>query len=123
MKLSDDKARRLTRLIWRERARFWLPLIAAGLIVVGLLLFATEWQIGRADRTVDVKVHQATVLAVRPTASRGGAVVHVHLDDGREVDALSFLRLTPPTGSHVVVNEARHTSGRLTYDVVRVSDR
>jgi hypothetical protein len=67
-------------------------------------------------------MHEATVLAVKRTAARGAAVVRVHLDDGRDVDAVSTLRLTPQAGSHVVINEARHASGRLTYDVVRTSD-
>jgi hypothetical protein len=122
MKLSDDKARRLSRLVWLERLRFALPAAVAVLALVGFLVFATEWQIDHADRTVDVKMHEATVLAVKRTAARGAAVVRVHLDDGRDVDAVSTLRLTPQAGSHVVINEARHASGRLTYDVVRTSD-
>ena len=122
MRLSDDKARRLSRLVWRERIRFALPAVVAVLALLGFLLFATEWQIDHADRTVDVKVHEAKVVAVKRTAARGAAVVQVHLDDGRDVDALSALRLTPLAGSHVVVNEARHASGRLTYDLVRVND-
>jgi hypothetical protein len=123
MKLSDDKARRLTRLVWRECARTWLPFVAAGLVLVGMLVFMTEWQIGHADRTVNVQVHDATVLDVKRTTARGAAVVRVHLDDGRDVDALSALRLQSRAGAHVVVSEARHASGRLTYGVERLSDR
>lgn len=123
MKLSDEKARRLKWLVWRERARFALPVALALVVLFGLLLFATEWQIGHSDRTVEVKVHEATVVAVKRTVARGAAVVSVHLDDGRDVDAMSVLRLTPQAGAHVVVNEARHTSGRLTWDVVRLSER
>jgi hypothetical protein len=121
--MSDDKARRLERLVWRERARIALPAVAAVLALVGLLLFTTEWQIGHSDRTVGVEVHEATVVAVKRTAARGAAVVRVHLDDGRDVDAVSRLRLTPPAGAHVVVNEERHASGRLTWDVVGLGER
>jgi hypothetical protein len=123
MRLSDEKARRLGWLVWRERARIAVPAIAAVLVLGGLLVFTTEWQIGHSDRTVDVHVHEATVVAVKRTAARGAAVVRVHLDDGRDVDAVSALRLTPPAGAHVLVNEARHASGRLTWDVVRLGER
>jgi hypothetical protein len=43
--------------------------------------------------------------------------VHVLLDDGRDVDAFSAMRLVPVHGAHVIVNQARHASGRLTFDV------
>jgi hypothetical protein len=55
-------------------------------------------------------------------AARGAAVVHVHLDDGREVDAFSAMRLVPVAGTHVQISEARHASGRLTYDITGLAD-
>lgn len=122
MKLSDDKARRLTRLVWRDRARTWLPLAAVALVLFAAVFFLTETQIDHADRTVDVKVHSATVMDIKRTAARGAAVVHVHLEDGRDVDAVSLFRVAPTAGSHVVVNEERHNSGRLTYDIVRFAE-
>lgn len=121
MKLSDDKARRLSRLVWRERVRRWLPVMAAAVLVLGAYGYFTEVQISRIDRTLEVKVHAATVLDIKRPAARGAAVVHVHLDDGRDVDAVSALRLAPVAGTHVVVNEGMHASGRLTFDVVRTS--
>ena len=48
---------------------------------------------------------------------------YVHLDDGRDVEAFSHFRVAPPNGAHVVVAEARHASGRVTYDVVRLFDQ
>jgi hypothetical protein len=122
MKLSDDKARKLTRLVWRDRARTWLPVAAVALILIGAVFFLTETQIDHADRTVDVTVHDATVVDIKRTAARGAAVVHVRLEDGRDVDAVSLFRVAPMAGAHVVVNEAKHASGRLTYDVVRFED-
>lgn len=122
MKLSDDKARRLTWLVWRDRARIWLPLAAVALVLIAAVFFITETQIGHADRTVDVKVHGATVVDIKRTAARGAAVVHVRLEDGRDVDAVSLFRVAPTAGSHVVVNEERHKSGRLTYDIVRFAE-
>jgi hypothetical protein len=122
MKLSDDKARRLTRLVWHDRARTWLPVAAGVIVLTAAVFFLTETQIDHADRTVDVKVHGATVMDIKRTAARGAAVVHVRLEDGRDVDAVSLFRVAPMTGSHVVVNEERHNSGRLTYDIVRFAE-
>jgi hypothetical protein len=123
MRLSDDKARRLSRLVWRERAKMWLPLIAAAALLFGLVAYFTELAVGRADRTVDVQTRSGTVLSVkRGSAARGVAVIHVHLEDGRDVDALSGVRVTPQEGSHVIVTEARHSSGRLTYEVLRFEE-
>jgi hypothetical protein len=122
MKLSDEKARRLTALVWRERARRWLPIIAVTVGIFAVVSFFLARQIERADRTVDVKNHEGTVIAVKRGGARGAAVVRVHLDDGRDVDAFSALRLVPLTGTHVVIGEARHASGRLTYDVVRFGE-
>ncbi len=122
MKLSDDKARKLSRLVWRDRALRWLPVAAGALALLAAFLFLTETQIDHADRTVHVKVLGATVVDIKRTAARGAAVVHVRLEDGRDVDAVSLFRLAPTAGTHVVVNEAKHASGRLTFDVVRFAE-
>jgi hypothetical protein len=123
MKLSEDNAKRLSKLVWRERARRWLPLVAAAVILFSALTFFLVHQLNKSDRTVDVRVHDGTVSETKHgNAARGASVVHVHLDDGRDVDAFSMLRVVPAAGAHVVVNESRHASGRLTYDVLRVSD-
>ena len=52
----------------------------------------------------------------------GGQIVEVKLDDGRDVDAFSATRVDPAIGTHVIVNEARHESGRMTYDIARVAE-
>ena len=123
MRLSDDKARQLSRLVWRERAKMWLPLVAAAVVLFGLIAYFTELAVDRTDRTVEVQTRSGTVLAVkRGSAARGAAVVHVHLEDGRDVDALSGIRVTPQAGTHVILTEARHTSGRLTYEVLRFEE-
>jgi hypothetical protein len=123
MRLSQDKARRLTGLVWRERARRWLPVLLVALALAGGLTFMLSRQAERADRTVDVHERQGTVVSIKQGGSRGASVVRVHLDDGRDVDAYSASRLILPKGSHVVVAEGRHASGRLTYDVLRLIDQ
>jgi hypothetical protein len=122
MRLSEEKSRQLSRLVWRDRLRRAAPLAIAVVVILSAVAYVTEVQVSHVDRTVDVKVHEATVLAVKRNVSRGAAVVQVHLDDGRDVDAVSVLRITPHAGAHVVVNEAKHASGRLSFDVARAAD-
>lgn len=121
MRLSEENARRLNALVWRDRARRWLPAVAVVIGATAVLTFFLVRQVERADPTVDVRIHTATVLDVRHAGGRGAAVVRVHLEDGRDVDAFSGLRVDPMTGAHVVVNEARHASGKLTYDIARIA--
>src|SRR5712671_5195843 len=123
MRLSEDKARRLNALVWRERARRVLPVIAVAVGAIALLTFFLVRQVEHADRTLDVRVHQATVVHVKKSGNgRAAAIVEVRLDDGRDVEALSVLRLDPMAGAHVIINEARHASGRMTYDIARLAE-
>ena len=123
MRLSEEKARRLTALVWRERARRWLLALIVVLAVAGALTYVLSSQVQRADRTVDVRERGGTVVSIKQGGSRGASIVRVHLEDGNEVDAYSAMRVVLPKGSHVVLAEARHASGRLTYDVVRLVDQ
>lgn len=123
MRLSDEKARRLTALVWRERARRWVPVVALVLALGGAFTAYFVRQMDRADRTVDVQVHAAAVLdTTKLGTSPGAGKVHIHLDDGRDVEAFNTLRVLPAPGAHVVVNEARHASGKLTFDVMRIAE-
>jgi hypothetical protein len=123
MRLSQDKARQLSRLVWRERARRWLPLAAAAVVLFGVFTAFLVSQFSKSDRTVEVTAREGTVVdGKRAPGPRGAAIVHVHLDDGRDVDVFSTLRVAPAVGTHVIVNEARHASGRLSYDLSRLVD-
>ena len=123
MRLSDEKARRLNALVWRDRARRLAPVIAVVVFAVAVLTFFLVRQVEKADRTLEVQPHQATVIHIKKSGNgRAAAIVEVRLDDGRSVEAFSAMRVDPMTGAHVVVNEARHASGRLTYDISRVAE-
>jgi hypothetical protein len=123
MRLSDEKARRLNALVWRERARRVLPVVAVAIGAIALLTFFLVRQVEKADRTLDVQVRQATVVHIKKSGNgRAAAIVEVRLEDGRDVEAFSALRIDPATGAHVVINEARHASGRMTYDIARVAE-
>ena len=122
MKLSQENARRLSALVWRERLRRLAPIVLAVLVLTGLLTVFLVQQMDRADRTVSVAVHNATVVTVKQGGGARAAILNVHLDDGRDVEAFSGLRWTPFAGAHVVINEALHASGKHTFDVVRFAE-
>ena len=123
MRLSQEKARQLSRLVWRERLRTALPFVLAVVLLGAGATYFFLQQIERTDRTVDVKVHDGKVVNVKKQgASRAAAIVVVHLDDGRDVDAFSGLRVVPAPGAHVTISEARHASGKLTYDITGWTD-
>jgi len=107
-------------LVWRERARRGLLALIVLLAVAGAATYMLSSQTQRADRTLEVREREGTVVSVKQGGSRGASVIRVHLGDGRDVDAHSAARLVLPPGSHIVIAETRHASGRLTYDVVRV---
>ena len=120
MRLSNEKARRLSLLVWRERARRALLALIVLLAVAGAATYMLSSQAQRADRTLEVREREGTVVSIKQGGSRGASTLRVHLSDGQEVDAHSASRLVLPPGSHIVIAETRHASGRLTYDVVRV---
>jgi hypothetical protein len=121
MKAPAPGTRGLTALIWRERLRKLLPLLGLLVALVGAGFWIIMQRAGRADPTVEVKSHAATVVLMKRPPSRGISVVNVKLDDGRDVEAISLLPTALVPGTHVVIAEARHASGRLTYDVSRVA--
>jgi len=123
MRLSEEKARQLNALVWRDRMRRIIPIVVAAVFAVAILTFFLVRQVEKADRTLDVHVLQATVVHIKKSGNgRAGAIVEVKLDDGRDVDAFSASRVDPAIGTHVIVNEARHESGRMTYDIARVAE-
>jgi hypothetical protein len=99
-----------------------LPLVAAAVVVLAAVAYFTELSIEHVDRTVDVKVHSGTVVSIKRTVAARGSIVEVHLGDGRDVEAFSLSRVAPQAGTHVVINEARHASGRSSYEIVRLGD-
>lgn len=122
-RLSDEKARRLSALVWRERLKRWVP-VAIGLVLfVGVFTYFNMQQLARVDQTVEVQQHDGRVTGHKNSNSPAASILYVHLDDGRDVEAFSTFRVAPASGSHVIVAEARHASGRLTYDVVRLFDQ
>ena len=123
MKPPSKLNTRLTAMLWRERAKK-IAIVAAIVAGVGGLMVGTiNYRAGRSDPTVTVAQAHGTVLGLgRGNASRAVFIVSLRLDDGRAVDAFSQLRVQPLTGARVIVSEATHQSGRISYDVVRIAE-
>lgn len=121
MKLSDDRSRALSRLVWRERLRTFLPLLVAVACGFAALTFYFNWQRSKADPTVSYAEMHGTVVEVKRQTLRSAAIVHVKLDDGRDVDAFSGLGTLLAPGTHVDIAASTHASGKLTYDVTRAA--
>lgn len=123
MRLSDEKARQLTAMVWRDRLRRLLPIGVALIVLIVAFTYYFGSQLARVDRTVEVRERGATVVSIKRGGSSRASIVQVHLDDGKDVDAFATFRVMPAAGTHVVVAEARHASGRVTYDIVRLVDQ
>ena len=120
MKLSRSNSRKLTQVIWLARFR---KTGIVGAIAVALIAGAATfnyYRITRADPTLDVQPVNAIVYGQSVTrAARRGFVFHARLADGREVDAIAPNGFAPPDGTPVILDEAKHQSGRLTYELVK----
>jgi hypothetical protein len=121
MRMSEEKSRRLKALVWQERAKRWIPIALALVVLFAGATYMLSSQLNRADRTLQVATHTGTVTGITRSGPRS-SIAHVHLNDGRDVDALSQMSIIPPAGAHVVVSESRHASGRLSYDVRGLSE-
>jgi hypothetical protein len=121
MKDPRSASQKISRLIWRQRIVTWG---SRGLLAAAALGSAGAWtwyRQNQIDMTVEAHPITATVTGLgRGAVARGISVVHAHTDDGREVDAFSTLRLAPAVGAHIVLSEAHHKSGRITYDLLHV---
>ena len=116
--MRADRERALTRLIWIERIkRSAIAVLAAGTIF-GAYVFLTYERTTLIDQTVETAMLDGTVVSAERSLSRkGGYVVHVKLDDGKQIDAVSLLAFMPAPGAHAEVKMARHQSGLVTYNV------
>lgn len=121
--MTPEKARKLQRLIWMQRLKLWGPLVAIVLAVFGGFVWATAEKAARVDPTVEIHMVGGEVMRASRVPGRGGGFrVHVRLEGGKEVDALSRLPRPPYAGEPVKLRAAAHESGRVTYTVARLPE-
>ena len=123
MKMSRSNAQKLSGLLWRQRLR--KIGIGAGVILglAGLLITFNNLRVARSDPIVIVTPVTATVSRHDTTRSgRTGFLFHANVADGHEVDAIAPNGFAPPVGTTVVLGEAKHKSGRLSYDFIRLKE-
>lgn len=119
--MTPEQARRLNRIVWLDRLRRLGPAVLGLLLLAGGFAFLTGERLSRVDRTLEAHtVGGEVVAAVRMAGRQGGFQVHARLDDGREIDAASRLSQPPFPGERVEIRAASHSSGKVTYDVVRL---
>lgn len=123
MKISGANSRKLSQLVWRDRLRRLAPaLIGAVALMSGAVAF-NSYRAARSDPTLEVHTVAATILGLgKGQPARGGYIIRAQTADGLEVLALATTKVLPATGAHAVLAEARHKSGRLTYELLRTTD-
>ena len=118
--MRAERERELSRLIWKERIKRSAIAVLAAVAIFGAYVFLTYERTKLVDVTVETAKLDGTVISTAPGLTGKSMVVHVRLDDGREIDATSYLKLQPVPGAHAEVRMARHQSGRVTYGVAKV---
>jgi hypothetical protein len=119
--MTPGQKKQLDRIILMHRLKIIVPSIAVAAVMFGTIAWIMTAQTARIDATLEHhKVAGHVVGAARLTGRRGGFKVHVKLDDGREVDAMSGVPQPPYAGEAVELDAATHASGRVTYSVVRL---
>ncbi len=118
--MRAERERELSRLIWTERIKRSAIAVLTAVAIFGAYVFLTYERTKLIDVAVETARLDGTVVSTAPGLTGKSMVVHVRLDDGREIDATSYLKLQPVPGAHAEVRMARHQSGRVTYDVAKV---
>jgi hypothetical protein len=119
--MTPEQKKKLDRMVLLNRLKIIVPSIAVVVIMFGIIVWMAAMRNARVDATVERHVVAGHIVGTaRLTGRRGGYQVHVRLDDGQEVDAVSALQQPPYPGEAVELNAAIHASGRVTYNIVRL---
>ncbi len=118
--MNPDVKKRLDRLILMQRLKYGLAAIAIAIAVSSLLLFVGYEQTIHIDSVVATTAMSGTISQVKHGAGRkSGFKLTVKLDDGRSVEAVSFLARVPFKGERLSLSEITHKSGRKNFTVTR----
>lgn len=114
--MSDDVAKRLNRILWRER----LKKFAIAIVAVSVFALYMGYRITHEDRPTGHGNFSGVVSHTRPTGRRNSYAVEVHLDDGRDIKTYSSTGIAPAEGARVEVSDVSFTSGRHSYRLLKV---
>lgn len=121
--MTPEQKKQLDRMILMQRLKIIVPSVAVVLVIFGIITWMTAARTDRIDTTVEQHTVAGQVVGTaRLTGRRGGFQIHVKLDDGKEVEAISALPQPPYPGEEVELSAATHASGKVTYKVVRLKD-
>ena len=118
--MRADRERELTRLIWKERIKRSAIAVFVAVAIFGAYVFLTYERTTLIDKTIETATLDGTVVSSAPGLTAKSMVVHVRLDDGREIDATSYQKLQPVPGAHAEIRMAKHQSGLVTYDLAKI---
>jgi hypothetical protein len=119
--MTPEQKKQLDRAILMQRLKVIIPSVIVVALVFGGYAWVTAEKVARVDRTVESYTVAGHVAgAARLTGRRGAYRLHVRLDGGGEVEAVSALPQPPHDGEAVELRVATHASGRVTYQVVRL---
>lgn len=121
--MTPEQKRRLDMLIWSQRLKVLVPSVIVVLLLLGGFAWMSIWRSNRVDRIVEnhIVVGKVTGIA-RLAGRRSKLVIHVHLADGNDADATTYLVEPPAAGKDVELRAATHASGQVTYSLVRLID-
>lgn len=120
--MRAERERALTRLIWKQRIKTWGTAVLVAVTIFGGYVFMTYERTTLIDQTIETATLDGTIVGSSPGLTSKSTVVHVRLDDGRQIDAMTYARMQPVPGAHAEIRMAKHKSGLVTYNVAKIDN-
>jgi len=121
--MRPEMARKLAQAIWRQRVTTYGPTLLLLIVCTSLGGWFFSYRLDRADPAIAMTEVTGIVMEARRVASKTAVTIaHIRLDDGKEIDADSTLPAPLIPNEHVVLNEMRHASGKMSYHVLKVQN-
>ncbi len=119
--MRPEMARELQRAIWRQRFKSYGPTVTLVLVCAVLGGYLFSFRLDRADPTMALTQLNGTIFEAHRVSGRAAVfVAHIRLDDGKDVNADSTLAAVLKPNERVLLSQARHASGKVSYHVLQV---